>query len=308
MTDLRISLAPFGDTPRFDPSELPSDFISHICPMLAVAPRDPIVDKLELFANALAAASRARASYAASWAPFGLCLQTLVMAKNPGVSSVFPTLLQFISQVSSAESDFSKALVRASDDFRDVVERYGVLYRQNEAYFELHIAFERASEALANAVADDAAERGKAGYERSRARFERAIVAARETKRRTLAAARTAVQELIVTRERYKRFKLRRTEQGWRGYAEAAQEFARRETEAFTGMRKEIEALKAAGKMPPEDAERYLERMRAAPAEGGLIGPPVGRGLIAAVAEVAEAVIGSAVQGGVGRPADAGNE
>jgi hypothetical protein len=204
--------------------------------------RDPAIAALRETARALRESARARRAYASSWQPFGATFRTALLAKHAGLGAQLDRLAELFAQVSDAHSAFSEDEERAGADIADIPERFEVVFRLTEEYHTQSSALQRATESLQ--------ELGEAEDPKTEAELQRR----RDARAAALETSKAAVRALISGREKYRRFKVRKTRDGWGRYASGLRKLAQREASLFNEIRSALSAIREAAALAPPEA------------------------------------------------------
>ena len=205
--------------------------------MFNLAHKDPILNTMVASAKALLAAGEARKKYAADWRKIGEALKKMVNTQNPEVADKMEELCGLFNDVAVAEEALADDEIRNADDFRDIIERYGVLFRTNEAYLQAKLEDKRASEALSEALAKEEAEKSKPNYESNRPKLLAAVEKARGMKKAATEMYKEKTSALIDQRKRYTKFKVRKMIEGWTRYGNGLKKMCDAETDIFQRMK-----------------------------------------------------------------------
>ena len=238
--------------------------------MFSLAHKDPILNTMVASAKALLAAGEARKKYAADWRKIGEALKNMVNSQNPEVADKMEELCSLFNEVAAAEEALSDDEIRNADDFRDIIERYGVLFRTNEAYLQAKVEDKRATDALNEAIAKDKAEESRPTYEKNRPKLLAAVEKAKGMKKAALELYKEQTEALINQRTRYTKFKVRKMIEGWTRYGNGMKRMCEKETDIFQRMKECLNDMRTGNAVTHEavDAlEQQIEQqVGAAPA------------------------------------------
>jgi hypothetical protein len=231
----------------------------------------------------LLAAVQGRREYAHSWADFGRTAAEMVSLEIPQLRADLEKLRALFEEVAQIHFELANAEERNAEDFRDVVERFAVLYRQTEAHSDDKRIYTAALVAVGNltkARAEDSVKPPK--LDGKGLSEEAAAKAVLRVARNRYAAT---LESLMHSRASYHALKVRRLRHGWLLYVEAMKKAAEKEMDVFARIGKALKALSLDGGMAQEIAARL-----AAP-------EPVG-----VAPEAISAVVDAAVTEGLGDP------
>jgi hypothetical protein len=187
-----------------------------------------------------------RREYANQWVEFGQSLAKMASTQLPTLQESFTELSSLFADVAAIHRELADKEDRNADDFRDVIERYDVVFRANEEYNERNNEYISASTAYTNAVRKLESERTKPNYEKFRMKLEQQLAVAKATKASALGRVKQALAKLIQVKIAYNKFKVRRMKHGWLLYAASIQEAANKEMSLFTVIRDRLAALNVA--------------------------------------------------------------
>lgn len=189
-------------------------------------------------------ASEGRAKYAQSWIEFSNYVKLMILTQNPQVESHMDRFVDLISQIAACQTRLSAAELRNAEDFRDVAERFSVVYRSNEEYIQQKRKFREYEADLKDAIAKNEAESHKPNYAKNQAKLEGKIQTLKGLKKEALEETKKRLQFLIDTREKYNNFKIRRFAQGWLKYGTALKEESEKEVELLAQVEELLNKLK----------------------------------------------------------------
>jgi hypothetical protein len=174
-----------------------------------------------------------RRDYAQSWADLGPILAGLFCSQMPSLGPSLDALSGLLMELSQVHTALADSEARAAEDWRDVTERFGVLWRETEEKAARIQHLNEATEALATAQARVKAESMRPGYEKIRFRFDQQLALAKANKADALQRCKFSVARLITVSRAYAAFKVRRFHHGWTLYATATRRAAQREMDIF---------------------------------------------------------------------------
>jgi hypothetical protein len=212
--------------------------------MFTLGHKDSILNDMVVSAKAMIGAGERRLKYANDWKEIGPIMSHLVVSQSPDVAEKMTAAVTILNQVSEVEGKLAQDEMRNGEDFRDVIERYEVLFRTNEVYLESKQRLRSANEDLDASIEKDKREALKPTYERNRPKLEISISKAKDGKRVAVEKSKEAIRNLINAREKYTRFKVRRLKQGWIRYGTGLSTTCEKEIELFTRLRNILEDMK----------------------------------------------------------------
>lgn len=232
--------------------------------MFTLASKDPVLNDMVTSAKSLMAAAEARGKYAEAWRKFGDKLKTFATSQNPDVADKMDSLRSLLGEVADAEEALAQDEARNADDFRDILERYTVLFRVNEEYLQAKLAYKRATDAMNDAVQKDMLESQKPTYERNRPKLLAAIEHSKGQKRATLIRLKEQTEALISQRSKYTHFKVRKIAEGWARYGNGLKKMCETETEIFQRIKEVLNGLREIDVAAGDAIQRQIEDQAAA--------------------------------------------
>lgn len=230
--------------------------------------RDILCQEMKNAYSALVRASESRTAYAQGWSDFGSTTCAMLTSQIPEFRKEFEQLRDICVQLSIVHRALAAAELRNAEDFRDVIERYAVVFRNFNEKF-------------------DAKERYLTQNERYRALKEKAKAAARkpnnesavaklnirveDAKAATAAALRALIEatEAVVTeKDKYNKFKIRRMRQGWARYTAALRAASADELRLFESLRSLISGIRV---QSPTTAASVASQLPTAPSDDVVI-------------------------------------
>jgi hypothetical protein len=246
---------------------------------LLASARELICDDLIATHNGLVAAVQARREYARSWTKFGKAINTMAYGQLPPLASEFEKLSDLFNEVAEIHATLSDVEDRNADDFRDIYERFDVLYRQSHVNSEAKAEFMSAFAAYEAIKKQVQVEREKPTWAKVELKFLQQEAGAKGMLRAARDRYRGTLQELVRVREAYTAFKIRRLRSGFLLYVRALRQASEKELDVFARIQELLSGLSLSG----EAAAALDAQLVAAPPEA--VAPEA----IVAVIEAAEA-------------------
>ena len=190
-------------------------------------------------------ASLNRSKYARSWSEFGKRMSLMLKTQNPNVTKYLDQFQELYNEIGKSHQRLAEEELRNSEDFRDVIERFTVVYRSNQDYVELKNAYQVDCDSLKNAIYKDEIESKKPTYEQQKSKLQLAIEKARENKKNSLEKVIESLKKIIEIREKYNKFKVRRFREGWARYGLALKNESEKETELLERIKELLNNLKS---------------------------------------------------------------
>lgn len=199
-------------------------------------------------------ASSARKKYAESWKNLGKTLQTMIVGQTSAISGQINQFTSLIDEISQVHSRLADEELRNAEDFRDIFERYEVMYRANNEYTSAKTLFRAASKDLENARKKNESEKTKPDYEvKRRVKLEAEIEKCKSQKAKYLDLVKTNLSALILAREKYDKFKVRRLCEGWTRYGHALKVESENESAIIDRIQECLAEMKGQNSVNPEN-------------------------------------------------------
>jgi hypothetical protein len=202
-----------------------------------------LTDMHEIYGG-LVSAGEGRAKYAKSWLEFANYVKIMILTQNSEIESHMDRFVDLFAQIAACHERLSAAEIRNAEDFRDVAERFSVVYRQNDEYIDQKRKFREYEAELKEAILKNETESKKPNYQKYQAKLEANIERLKGLKKEALEETKRRLQVLINTREKYNNFKVRRFTQGWLKYGTALKQESEKEVELLTQVEELLNELK----------------------------------------------------------------
>ena len=192
--------------------------------------KDVLLDDMMAVYNGLIAAGEGRKQYAQDWINFAKLTKEMLMIQNPSLELSYDKAIEYFTQIAECQNRLALAEIRNAEDFRDVSERFSVVYRCNQEYNESKRIFRETAIDLQEAEAKLQVEKSKPNNEKVQQKLEGQVESLKEKKQHELDTTKQLLRKLIEERNKYNQFKVRRFTQGWTTYANALQEESEKES------------------------------------------------------------------------------
>lgn len=246
--------------------------------LFSIGSKDAILYDMVTTVRSLLLACEARERYAAGWGVLAERVSRMISSQGSDVSSDLSRFCELAEQIRCAEAALSDAEERVAEDLGDVVARYDVLFRANEAYLKAKGDFAVASSALDAAVQSDRAEQGRSAYTKSKFVLQAKVQQAKENRRRVAVQFRGAVAALIECRNRYTAFKIRRFAHCWKVYGAGVLAMVSAEAPVFSEIREILGRWRASEAVPQGEVAAVEEQIDAAPEAAAITVTPASPG------------------------------
>ena len=197
--------------------------------------RDQLCNDMTIVYHALSAACQHRRSYAKSWTAFGVTAEKMGTSQVSEMADKFGSLRELCAELGSVHQDLADSEERCAEDFRDVIERFYVLYRTNEEYLEAKRRYKAARETLLD-IQYDMNEAEKQGAEARRLKLEPREQRAKAEKHVQLIEFKKKVAHLLHVKKSYNAFKVSRMRHAFVTYGDGIKAAAEREVEIYKRM------------------------------------------------------------------------
>jgi hypothetical protein len=189
----------------------------------------------------LLSAANGRRQYAASWSDFGRKSVALITSELPQLRPDIERICALFDEFAQIHLDLAIAEERNSDDIRDVVERFAILFRDTEVHHTESVRYtdalqnlERVMKAKSDPDQPFLDVNAKLLQDEMAAKAEFQV--ARERYARTL-------EGVIAIRAGYHEFKIKRIRHGWTVYIEAMKQAAEKEMDVLARIQSELGGL-----------------------------------------------------------------
>jgi hypothetical protein len=145
------------------------------------------------------------------------------------------------------------AEIRNAEDFRDVFERFEVVYQASTQYTERKAAFREAAAALDATGKKIKAEEGKPTWPRVQSKLVHQEAKEKMNREVALGRYKDILQRFIDAKIRYNRFKVSRMRHGWVLYAQALRTASKAEVDVFGRVRVLLEEMRCDTELPAEE-------------------------------------------------------
>ena len=183
--------------------------------------------------SGLLSASEHRHAYAKSWIAFGETAALMIKSQVPELEEKYAQLKCLFAEVGEIHEELAKCERRCAEDFRDVIERFYVLYRTNEEYLDLKHEYKEACNAYLNAKDAFDEESAKPGFEARRAKYETRLQKAKGEKHVRLIEFKKKVAHVLHVKSGYNTFKVKRMKHAFTVYGQGIETAAEREADVY---------------------------------------------------------------------------
>lgn len=197
--------------------------------------RDQLCNDMTIVYHALSAACQHRRAYAKSWTAFGVTAEQMGISQVSEMRDKFGTLRELCAELGSVHQDLADSEERCAEDFRDVIERFYVLYRTNEEYLEAKRKYKATCETLLD-IQYDMNEAEKQEAEARRLKLEPREQRAKAEKHVQLIEFKKKVAHLLHVKKSYNNFKVSRMRHAFVTYGDGIKAAAEREVEIYKRM------------------------------------------------------------------------
>jgi hypothetical protein len=215
--------------------------------------------------RSLLVASDHRRKYGNAWRTVSTTFGKLLMSQSPNDSRQAERLTELLDRLADVELSLSEAEGRGADDFRDIIERYDVLFRVNESYLQAKSNYQLACQELEAAIQADQAEQQKASYQKNKFLLQAKVIHMKDGKRKAIKAFRAATLTLIDCRTKYTTFKVRRLTHGWSVYGTTLLKTVQAETAIFTEIKEILIGFKKSGAVPAQHVAAIEKQIISSP-------------------------------------------
>lgn len=228
--------------------------------------KDQLCMDMSTVYNGLIQAVKGRRLFAESWEGFADATTKMIETQIPSIAPQFEALEKLIKELADCERQLSNGEERYAEDFRDVIERFAVVYRVNEEFNARKSVFKDCCTFLKTAEERLVAEQAKPTFEKNRSKLEQAVEICKQDKKNALRRYIRKIKQLITVKDSYNKFKIRRFRSGFITYANALKTAAEKEIEIYGRIRDHLAQIKVEDPATGEQLESALnEQMENAP-------------------------------------------
>ena len=218
-----------------------------------------IQDMINTYQN-LKTAGDNRLIFADSWEKLALSLQTMVLSQDPYLMEKMKQFVDYCKEIKESEIRLANAEIRSAEDFRDVFERYAVMFRINEELLEARKRFNAYKEALNQAKIKREKAKTKEDYAE---KHQKLVEKCTHDKKDAVELVKQKYNELISERERYNAFKLRRMLEGWTRYGHTLKVESDAQDEIFAKIIELLQAMKNESPVNEENLQKMEDAIQA---------------------------------------------
>ena len=228
--------------------------------------KDKLCADMSAVYDGLISAVKHRREYAKSWTSFGQNASVMAISQLPDHKEKLEEFAKLFAEVGEIHMELANKEERNAEDFRDVIERFAVVYRVNEEYNIRKEQWDDACKELEKAQRTIDVESQKPTYSSKAPKLQANLEKAKQLKRDCLRRYKRKVLQFIRVKEQYCKFKVRRIKHGFLLYAEAMREAARKEMDVFVRIRDHLNNLKSGDEPVAAAVAEQLSQEAPAPA------------------------------------------
>lgn len=206
--------------------------------------KDQLCKDMDSVYQGLHNASEARLQYAKGWEDFGATSLNMLVSQIPELELQFQDLQKLFSEVAAIHVKLAQEESRNAEDFRDIIERFAVVFRVSEEYGIRKDQWREAQTNYDNQAKKIEIEKAKGTYDKNRFKLDSQLAQCKQDKIDFLRRVKRKCAQLITEKEKYNAFKVRRLRQGWTRYSNALKEASEAEYEVYGKIRDFLAQLK----------------------------------------------------------------
>ncbi|KAH0793850.1 hypothetical protein GPJ56_002272 [Histomonas meleagridis] len=208
----------------------------------------------------LVQAYEGRRAYAKSWSDIGSTSCVMLISQIPELKQKLEEVRQLFSDISEIHYKLANEEERAAEDFRDVIERFSVVYRVNQEYITRKQQYVEATHNLEDSHKKIEVESQKPNYEKYRVKLEQQLADAKKAKEDALRRSKRKALQMANTKDVYNKFKVRRTREGFSRYNNALKDAMQNEIRKLVELRDLIYSLKLQSEETAKAIEVTIEK------------------------------------------------
>jgi hypothetical protein len=213
--------------------------------------KDRVCTDLIAVHEGLLASVQARREYARSWTDLGKTASGMASLQIPPLKDQFTKLSELFNDAAQIHLKLADAEDRNADDFRDVFERFDVVFRYNDQYNDAKIKYAEATNELAQIRDRIAVEKELPSWGKVEMKYTQQEGIAKANRIAALDRYKQQVALLLNAQQAYIKFKVRQFSHGWKLYAAALKEASEAELDVFARIKEHLQGLSLDG---PEGA------------------------------------------------------
>ncbi|KAK8834330.1 hypothetical protein M9Y10_032775 [Tritrichomonas musculus] len=230
--------------------------------------KDQLCKDMDVVYHGLHNASEARLQYAKGWEDFGKTSAIMLTSQIPELETQFQELEKLFTEVANIHRQLAQEESRNAEDFRDVIERFSVVYRVSEEYSTRKQQWKEACDNFDSANKKIEIEKLKGTYQKNQAKLEANLAAAKKEKSDFLRRIKRKCQQLIDEKNKYNKFKIRRFRSGWTRYSNALKVASEAEIDVYGRIRDYLSQLNIENPEAAKVAEAAVNEQLSKPAPG----------------------------------------
>lgn len=228
--------------------------------------KDQLCNNLTAVYEGLINTVKGRRMYAESWKRFGENAAAMCTGEIPELKQQFEEFSGFCNELYAIQNTFADKEERCAEDWRDVIERFAVVFRVNDEYIERKTQWREATEGLERVQKTVELESVKPSYDKNKDKLNQKLEEAKQNKRDYLRRYKRKLNQLINVKDAYNKFKVRRMRHGWILYAEAMKEASLKEMDVYAKMKNLLSSMKV-GEQFAEAVTQQITTPAPAPVE-----------------------------------------
>jgi hypothetical protein len=209
--------------------------------------KDRVCTDLIAVHQGLVTALKARRDYAESWTDLGKTAAAMASLQIPPLAEQFTKLSDLFNEVAQIHLKLADAEDRNADDWRDVFERFDVVFRYNDQYNEAKFKYAEVTNELSQLQARIETEKAKQSWGKNELRYTQQEASAKAARIAALDRYRQILTLLRDAKIAYNKFKIRQLRHGWKLYAAALREAAEAEMDVFGRIKEHLQGLSVEG-------------------------------------------------------------
>jgi hypothetical protein len=215
--------------------------------------KDRLCNEMLLVHQGLLDAISARRDYARSWSDLGTRVASMGISQIPQLQQQFTDLASLFGEVAEIHTTLLAAETRNADDFRDVFERFEVVYNTSNEYSDRKADFRSAAATLAATRAKIETERAKPTWSKVQSKLVHQEAKDKMSKEIALGRYKDRLRRFIDVKIKYNKFKTGRMRHGWVLYATALRTASKAEIDVFGRIRALLEEMRCDTELAPDE-------------------------------------------------------
>ena len=208
-----------------------------------IQPKNEVCYDLLVTYERLISAAKHRKEYGLKWEQVGKLVADMAKSQVPELEEKYNELAELFHRIGKHHKRLARREIRNAEDYRDVVERFNVVYRVQEEKDDKKDDYEKAEKALKKAQAAIEANQSNPNFGSMKTKLEGNLNIAKEKAHTALFHYKRKLAQLVQVRNTYNLLKVQRMKHGSLEYANALKKYAEKDIELFLKVKELLDSL-----------------------------------------------------------------